>query len=218
MNLIIYLDESGNLGFDFSRSKTSRYLVIGLLVFLDAAAHTGMIRAVKKTLKNKLPKATLELKGSNLALSIKKYFLREISKQEKWRLYTAIADKKSWVIHHVCNHRQEPEKKILYDELAKRLLSQLDRLDTISRLEIVVDRSKNKDEIILFDQAIMKEMRKRISKKTRLIIRHRDSQNEAGLQAIDVFCSGISRKYEAADDSWYKEFSDRVAVEVEYKF
>lgn len=217
-NLIIYLDESGNLGFDFCRSKTTRYLVIGVLVFLEDTAHTAMVRAVRKTVKNKIPKTIVELKGRSLALPIKKYFLKEMNKEEKWRLYVAIADKKSWIEHHIRNHQREPEKKALYDELAKRLLSQLDYLETAHSIEIIVDRSKNKDEIAIFDQAIMTEMKKRVGKKAQLAIRHRDSQGEAGLQAIDIFCSGVSRKYESADESWYREFSDRIAAEVEYKF
>lgn len=216
--MIIYLDESGDLGFDFSRTKTSRYLVIGLLVFLDDAAHTAMICAVKRTLKNKLPKMTLELKGSNLVLPIKKYFLKEIVKQEKWRLYAAIADKRSWVEHHIRNHRREPGKKVLYDELAKRLFSQIDYLHTARYLDIIVDRSKNKDEITIFDQVVTAEVKNRLGEKARLAIRHRDSKSDAGLQAIDLFCSGISRKYELSDYTWYQEFSDKIAVEIEYKF
>ncbi len=218
MRLIIYLDESGDLGFNFKNKKTSRYIVIGLLVFLNGAANTAMINAVKKTLKNKLPKNTLELKGSNLAFPIKKYFLKEINKQKDWRLYAAIADKKSWVEHHVSNHHREPEKKALYDEITKRLLSQLDFLEMTERVDIVVDRSKNKDEISLFDKAIMVEIKKRVPKKTPLTITHRSSHGAAGLQAVDIFCYGIWRKYEFSDFAWYKEFSDRIAVEVKYKF
>jgi hypothetical protein len=46
--LIIYLDESGDLGFDFNQKNTSRYLIIGLLVCWDEAAHLAMIHAVKE--------------------------------------------------------------------------------------------------------------------------------------------------------------------------
>ncbi len=216
--MIIYLDESGDLGLNFENRKTTRYLVLGLLVFLDDAAHLAMIRAIRKTLKNKLPKKSSELKGSNLTLSVKKYFLREVIKQKNWCLYTAIADKKAWVEYHVSNCWREPEKKALYDEMARRLISQLGYLETAQYVDVVVDRSKNKHEIQIFDQAIMVEIKKRVADKTLILIRHRSSQGDAGLQAIDIFCSGIGRKYELSDITWYKEFSDRIAIEVEYKF
>ncbi len=216
--MILYLDESGDLGFDFNQKRTSRYLVMALLVCLDDDAHLAMIRAVKRTLKNKLPKSTPELKGNNLSLSIKKYFLKEVSKQTNWCLYTAVADKKTWVNHHISNHRREPEKKALYDEVAKRLFSQLSNLETAQYIHVVIDRSKNKDEITVFDEAIIAAIAERISKKTRLTIQHRSSHEDAGLQAVDVFCAGIGKKYEKLDITWYTEFADRIAVEIEYKF
>jgi Protein of unknown function (DUF3800) len=217
-HLLIYLDESGDLGFDFNQKKTTRYLVIALLVCWDEVAHLAMIRSVKRTLKNKLPKNTSELKGSNLALSIKKYFLKEINKEANWCLYAAVADKKAWVDHHISNHHREPKKKALYDEIAKRLFSQLDYLETTHCIDIVVDRSKNKDEITAFDKAIIAAVTKRLPKKARLTIKHRSSQEDAGLQAVDIFCAGIGKKYEKADLTWYAEFANRIAVEVEYKF
>jgi hypothetical protein len=194
--LIIYLDESGDLGFDFNQTNTSRYFIIGLLIFWDDAAHSAMIRAVKRTLKNKLPNNTYELKGSHLSLPIKQYFLKEINEEKNWCLYAAIADKKTWIKHHLKNHYREPKKQVLYDEVAKRLFSQLEHLEVTQHINVVVDRCK----------------------KTRLTIKHRRSQEDAGLQAIDIFCAGIWRKYEKADLSWYQIFSDRVASEIEYKF
>ena len=44
------------------------------------------------------------------------------------------------------------------------------------------------------------------------------SHEEAGLQAIDIFCGGVWNKYEKSDVTWYAEFSDKIATEVEYKF
>ncbi len=197
--MIIYLDESGDLGLNFNQKNTSRYFVMGLLVCWDDAAHSTIIRAVKRTLKNKLPPNTPELKGSRLSSPIKQYFLKEADKEKNWCLYSAIADKKTWIKHHLTNHREEPKKRILYDEIAKRLFLQLDNLEGTPRCDIVVDRSKNKDEITLFDQIIIGIMTERLPRKTKLTIRHRRSQENVELQAIDTFCAGIWRKYEKAD-------------------
>ncbi len=219
--MFLYLDESGDLGFNFCNRKTSRYLVIGLLVFPDGiagvAAHTAMLKAVKRTLKNKLPKYTAELKGNKLSLAIKKYFLKGVKEQENWRLYMAIADKKAWLSYH-SNQDNKVKKKILYDEIAKRLFFHVDNLETASNIDLIIDCSKNKNEILAFDDAINAALAKRLSKNSRLSIRHRSSQEEAGLQAIDLFCSGVSKKYEQGDIAWYKEFSTKIAVEIEYKF
>jgi hypothetical protein len=52
--LIVYLDESGDLGFDFSKPKTSRKFVITLLVCDGVEGADGFRKAARRTLKNKL--------------------------------------------------------------------------------------------------------------------------------------------------------------------
>lgn len=218
--MIIYLDESGDLGLDFEQKKTSRYLVVGLLVFPDGAsgaAHTSMVRAVKRTLKNKLRKQAAELKGIKLPLSSKKYFLKEMNEQENWQLYIAIADKKAWASHHFRN-KIKLCRKALYDEVAKRIFFQVDNLESFLSIHIVVDCSKNKKEIEIFNKTITEGLSSRLVEHASLSIKHRNSHEDAGLQAIDLFCSGLSKKYENKDLAWYGEFSERIAVEVEYKF
>lgn len=47
--MYIFLDESGDLGFDFSKEKTSRQFVISLLVCRDKQTQDGFRRAVERT-------------------------------------------------------------------------------------------------------------------------------------------------------------------------
>lgn len=47
-HLMVYLDESGDLGFDFANKKSSRYFVIALLICLDHETNKTVIRSVKK--------------------------------------------------------------------------------------------------------------------------------------------------------------------------
>lgn len=217
-HLMIYLDESGDLGFDFSNPKTCQYLVVALLVCYDDDANDNTMRAVRKTLKSKVSKNTGELKGSFLALPIKKYFLTQMRKCSGWYLSAAIADKKSWLRNHHANHNHELKKKVLYDEIAKRVFSQLSDIDTANYIDIVIDRSKNKDEISEFDAAVVAAIKTRINQRAKLTIRHRGSHEELGLQAVDVFCSGFGKKYEKNDVTWYSEFSDKIATETIHKF
>lgn len=216
-HLIIYLDESGDLGFDFDNTKTSRYLVITLLVCYDDETNANTIRSVRNTLKNKVTKNIHELKGSFLALPIKKYFLYQMRKCSGWYLSVAIADKKSWLRNHRANHNHELKKKVLYDEIAKCVFSQLTDIETAHYVDIVIDKSKNKDEINEFDAAILAAIKNRINTSAKLTIRHRSSHEELGLQAVDVFCSGLGRKHEKNDLTWYSEFSDKIVSETIYK-
>jgi hypothetical protein len=52
--MFIYLDESGDLGFNFNKQKTTKKFVITLLVCNSEAARKEFSKAVRRTLKNKL--------------------------------------------------------------------------------------------------------------------------------------------------------------------
>ena len=75
----IFIDESGDLGFDFKKPGTSKKFTISLLVCENDQTHKAIKKAVTQTLRrkisNKKRKGFNELKGSKTALSVKKYFL-----------------------------------------------------------------------------------------------------------------------------------------------
>lgn len=52
--MFIYLDESGDLGFDFNKRKTTKKFVITLLVCTSETARKEFTKAVRRALKNKL--------------------------------------------------------------------------------------------------------------------------------------------------------------------
>ena len=49
-----------------------------------------------------------------------------------------------------------------------------------------------------------------------LNIYHERSQENAGLQAVDLFCWGIYRKVEHGDRAWYGVFGEKIMFETEY--
>ncbi|MCF6156692.1 MAG: DUF3800 domain-containing protein [Candidatus Brocadia sp.] len=96
--MFIYLDESGDLGFDFSKKKTTKKFVITLLVCNSDMARKEFTKAVRRTLKNKLnqkkknSRQITELKGINTTLEIKRYFFRKYENNDmEW--YKVYGDK-----------------------------------------------------------------------------------------------------------------------------
>jgi predicted transposase YdaD len=97
--MIIFLDESGDLGFDFKKEGTTHFFVVTLLVVKDEQQAKLIRKAVARSLKNKIlrkrrgkPK-NVELKGSSTALSVKKYFLKQL-KDCCFSIYTIALKKK----------------------------------------------------------------------------------------------------------------------------
>ena len=107
----IFLDESGDLGFDFRKPATSRFFIITLLVLKNRQASEKLRLAVRRTLKNKVhvkkkaKKLFNELKGAKTAFGVKRYFYRHLRSAD-FSIYTAVLDK-----HQVGLHlRQNPER------------------------------------------------------------------------------------------------------------
>lgn len=75
----LYLDESGDLGFDFQSKSPSKFLTIAVLATSQTETVKRIRTAVRRTLRNKVNrgrKNEQELKGHSTSLAIKKYFYR----------------------------------------------------------------------------------------------------------------------------------------------
>ena len=215
--MIIFLDESGDLGFDFRKKKTSRKFVITLLVCDGKEATGGIKKAVRRTLKNKLnyeksgSRKVEELKGTETEIRIKRYFYRHAPKNG-WRLYTVALNKKRVEAPLKTTHG----KKKLYNFLARFILEKVDLSDPGNAVTLVLDKCKNKEEVADFNSYVENQLESLLPLNIPLYIYHERSHDNAGLQAVDMFCWGIYRKYEEKDTSWYDVYRKDIAFETEY--
>jgi len=80
----LYLDESGDLGFDFVNKKPSKFFTVSILALGSVESNRKLIKAVKVTLRRKLnPKRhrrriVQELKGRKTTFEAKQYFYRQV--------------------------------------------------------------------------------------------------------------------------------------------
>nr|MBC8551144.1 DUF3800 domain-containing protein [Candidatus Brocadiales bacterium] len=210
-------DESGELGFDITKGKTTKKFVITLLVCNTDAARIDIDKAVRRTLKNKLNRKkknarfVSELKGTGTTIEVKKYCLRHITNRE-WVVYALILNKA-----RVESHLQtKMGKSKLYNFLSRFLMEKVDLSSAQRNVELIVDRSKNKEEVRDFNQYLANQLNALLPLNTNLNIQHLTSQENTGLQAVDLFCWGIFRKYEHNDFEWYREYRHRLTYEEEY--
>ncbi len=215
--MFIYLDESGDLGFDFSKPKTTRKCVVTALVCFSAAAERDFKKAVHRTLKKKVNRRknksrwVEELKGTGTSLAVKQYFLRQV-RCEDWAVYTLVLNK-ARVSEPL---RAKAGKKKLYNFLARLLIEKLPIREAVANVRLIIDRSKTGDEISDFNQYVENHLQAILPLNTGLTIEHLVSQERAGLQAVDLFCWGVSRKYEHCDLVWYNLFKHMLRYEDEY--
>lgn len=215
--MFIFLDESGDLGFDFAKPKTSRYFVITLLVCHDKSAQDEFRRAVSRTLKNKLNRKksggriVQELKGTATTMAVKRYFYRQLP-EDGWDIYSVTLNK-GRVDEHL---RTRTGKKKLYNFLARFILERVMFPEDAPHVSLVVDRCKNKEEIKDFNQYLANQLEALLPLNTKLDIDHLASHESAGLQSVDMFCWGIARKDSAGDGEWYQVYRGKVRFETIY--
>lgn len=211
--LYLYLDESGDLGFDFFTKKPSKYFVITILCVNGQRENRLLINSVKKTMarklnpRNKSGRTISELKGYGTSLEVKKYFYEKI-KILDLKIFTLILDKKKIL------SRSDLKKDRIYNYAAHRVLSRVEfeKIQNVT-IELIVDKSKTKPEIRDFNIYIREQLQGRINPKIPLNIYHWDSQKNYGLQACDIFCWGIFQRYEYQKQEWYNVFKEKVVFE-----
>ncbi len=201
----LYLDESGDLGFDFVNRKPSKFFTITILTIREIENNRFLINAVKHTLKRKLHSSgfSRELKGSKTSIQVKKYFYGQVE-HLKFGIYALTLNKKKLY------ERLTQEKERVYNYVARLVLDQIPFEKAVTRVQLVVDKSKAKPEIEEFNNYIVNQLAGRLDPKVPLNIDHHSSHESFGLQAADLFSWGIFRKYERKDTEWFSIFKEKV--------
>ena len=198
----LYLDESGDLGFDFVNKKPSKFFTVAILALSSQEANRQLIKAVKVVIRRKLnpPKHRSrmvdELKGSSSIVQIKKYFYKKV-KDIKFGIYSITLNKKKVYDKLATN------KPRVYNYIARRVLDRIPfEMNHNDRVELILDKSMAKPEVEEFNSYIRRNLEGRLSPHIPLDIYHWLSHETPGLQAADMFCWGIFQKYERDNIEW----------------
>jgi len=213
----LFLDESGDLGFNFDEKKPSRYLTISILATSNHEIVKAIRKAVKNTLRRKVnrkkKRIVKELKGSGTSLFVKRHFYKQISHMT-FSVYAITLDKIK-VNEELQNNVYIRSR--LYNFIAKQVLDHIPFETTDDAVELIVDKSKRKPELIEFNEYLKSNLKARLDPKVHVSIHHRDSCADLCLNAIDLFCWGIFRRYERNDTEWYDVYSSKIEYEDKYQ-
>ncbi len=209
----LYLDESGDLGFDFENKNPSQYFTITILALRTPINNRSLINAVKKTVRRKInPKSkrkriVVELKGSRTSFKVKEYFFRQVS-GIRFAIYSLTLNKR-----RLYPELQE-KKEVTYNYLARLLLDEIPFENAQTRVSLIMDRRKTSKEVMRFNRYIEEQLKSRLPPNIPLNISHLSSQESHGLQAVDMFSCGIYRKYERKKMDWWNVFQGKVVKDI----
>jgi len=206
----LYLDESGDLGFDFITKKPSNFFTIAILLVEGHENNRALSNATQTTIRRKLSKRPhAELKGSHTDLAVKRYWFQRVQ-PIPFQVYALTLNKR----------RVYPElqgrKDRLYNYVARQVMDRLPIEQAQTRVQLVADRCKSKKEIADFNGYLFTQLQGRLNPKVPLDFSHLASHASSGLQAVDLFAWGIFRKYEKGDREWLDVFGEKVKCEERY--
>jgi len=206
----LYLDESGDLGFDFVNKRPSKFFTITIVAVSSFEANRKLHKAVSLTLRRKLNKSRRkkrkveELKGSSTTMEVKKYFCKQIQSL-RFGVYAITLNKKK------VYERLTQNKSRVYNYVARKVLDQIPfEKNSGERVELILDRCMGKPEIEEFNTYIRKQLEGRLSPNIPLNIDHCKSHENKGLQIADMLSWGIFRNYERNDREWLNRYQEKV--------
>lgn len=196
----IFMDESGDLGFDFNKSKTSQYFVMAFLISENEHCLNKIVAQTFKSISKKERVTHNGLLHCNKEKEGVKFKLLQllqdqqttsiiIIKLNKKRIFTRLNDEKQALYNYVCN--------ILLD----RLINKNILLPEDSVTFVASRRETNKFMNEQFKNYIEKNMLD--SHNLPIKIEIKTPQSCKGLQVVDFVSWSVFRYYEHQDSRYY---------------
>ena len=204
----IFLDESGDLGFNFKKKKTSKFFVITCL-FIDNKRPIEKI--VKKT-HSELKKKYKKIRGVLHCVKEKPI--------TRTRLFKRLNNKDCFIMVIYLNKKKvytklKNEKQVLYNYVTNILLDRIysKRIIPIKNgIEFIASkRETNKFLNENFKDYLNRQIKDRHKIDIKIYIK--TPFEEKSLQAVDFVSWSIFRKYEYGDDSYYNIIKNKIVEE-----
>ncbi len=206
--IYVYLDESGDLWFDFKNKSPSDFFTITIVIIKGIQTNKSLKKEIEIVIKRKLntkksKRYVSEIKWSRTNISIKKYLYKRI-KDYDFDVYSITFNKRNVKEPLIRN------KPRLYNYFVRLLIDQVDLSFVENRLTIVLDKSKNKEQIKDCNDYLIRNIESKVSLDIEIDILHEDSTVIKQLQLADMFCYWFFEKYNKNNTDWLDEFKDKV--------
>ena len=197
--IYIYLDESGDLGFDFAKAATSRYFVISAIAISDQKITDKIVKKtyVKLTKKMRVKRGGVPLHANHESEAIEARLLKLFAGSDA-KSFTLLLDKAKFPWLAAQNSHE------LYTGLCAELLLQM---NLPNECEIFLSRFESRREI---NEKRMRTLRELLAKNgVNAQISTRIHHLMSGLIVVDFVAHAAYLKYELAQDALYEIFAKK---------
>ena len=208
---MIYLDESGDLGFG---PRSSNYFVLAAIITREPD-RTG--KCIKKIRQQKLPKkyqTIPELKFHNSSQTIRTRVLECVARTDTDIAYAVLRKRQVY-------ERLKSQPTILYNYLCGSLIS---KIITAYKLEgpakVFVDRSlygfgrENFNNYLTWKACIGNHSEEQNIEPPEII--HIDSRQDRCIQVVDFVAGAINHRYSMDDSSYYNTIEQKISILMDF--
>jgi hypothetical protein len=206
----IFLDESGDLGFNFKKKGTSRIFVITFL-FIDGSKRVleKIVSSTHTELSKKIKRRIGVLHATNEKPVTRQRLLKRLAEKENCTIMTVYLNKKKVFT------KLQDEKQVLYNYVTNILLDRIYTRKVVpidQEIELIASRRETNK---FFNENFKGYLCKKVkgNHKGKIKVSIKTPSEEKSLQAVDFVSWSIFRKYEKGDDSYYNIIKKRIIEE-----
>ncbi|MDM7939790.1 MAG: hypothetical protein A4E48_01083 [Methanosaeta sp. PtaU1.Bin060] len=208
---MIYLDESGDLGFG---PRASKYFILAAIITRDPEHVRGCIKRVRQQKLPKKYKTIPELKFHNSSQTIRTRILDCTARTDTDVAYAVL--RKDQVYDQLRN-----KQSILYNYISGSLIAKIITAYNLERsIKVFVDRSlyglerDNFDNYLSWKACIGNHSEELSINPPE--IEHIDSRQDRCIQAVDFVAGAIGHRYSTNDASYYKKIESRISIVMDF--
>lgn len=204
----IFMDESGDLGFDFTKKKTTKFFVITFLFVENKRTIEKIVRKTHSELRKKYKKKISILHATKEKPLTRKRLLKKLAEKDCYIVTIYLNKKKVYT-------KLQDEKNVLYNYTTNILLDRIfskEIFKNYRKFELIASKKEtNKFLNENFKNYLNSQMEEKYN--VRLSIKIKVPGEEKCLQAVDFISWAIFRKYEYGDRSYYDIIKSKIVEE-----
>ncbi len=201
----IFLDESGDLGFN---PQSSKWFLFTIVLTNDHKKIEKVIKNIRKGLKKKYK--LKELHAYHADSITKHRMLKKLSELDDLKIFCIVLNKKKVYVD------LQNQKNYLYNYTANILLDRLHNKNVIKidePINLYIDQKDTNKFIRENFEKYLKDNLVRRGNGGKIEIKIKPSPTEKCLQAVDFASWAIFRKYENGDYEYYEDIKEKIIEE-----
>lgn len=201
--MYIFIDESGDLGFDFSKNgKPTDFFLVGAIKIDDEKYLSRIIKRHRKRIKKK-KKTKPEIKFTSTSPENRRRILEDISKTDL-QIFIVYIDK-----HNAYEYiKNDPVR--LYSYMLKILAEKCFPEQITENTMIVFDKTFSKTQQETLELYLKTQNEYLMQTKNSILILHVPSHERQGLLCADFVCGAVMQKINGKSDVYFNIIEDKL--------